>query len=271
VSSRKTLTGSNTQDDVYAFSNADNEVVLANIGDYGAENSEETLVAELVKSWVPDAVFTNGDNSQADNDYDDDVYEDYSEFVDRNILWPCPGNHDWDDGDLGAYFGFFGDVVNDRYYYKKQFGPVTLWMLDGNSQTPDGNTADSPQAQWLARECANSRSPWNIACIHQPPYSSSIIHPSSEDMQWLFADAGIDIVFSGHNHQYERISKDGIYYIVNGLGGQAIYNFDTPIDGSEFRYNALHGAGKLIATPTKLVWKFFSYDGAEVDSLTLEK
>ena len=271
MSAQKSLTGSNRADDLFAFSNADNEVVLANIGDYGTEDSNETLVAELVKSWVPDAVFTNGDNSQADNDYDDDVYEDYGEFVDRNLLWPCPGNHDWDDGDLTGYLGFFGDVVNDRYYYKKQFGPVTLWMLDGNSVTPDGNTADSPQAQWLERECSNSKTPWNVAVIHQPPFSSSIVHPSNEDTQWNYEDAGIDVVFSGHNHQYERLLVGGVHYIVNGLGGQTIYNFDTPTAGSVVRYNALHGAGKLIATPTKLAWKFFSYDGAEIDSLTVEK
>jgi predicted phosphodiesterase len=269
VSSAKLIAGYSTQEDVFKYSTADSEIVLANIGDYGTEDANETLVANLVKSWNVDAIFTNGDNSQAGTNYDADVQADYGDFVDRKKMWPCPGNHDWDDGTAQAYLNYFAEIIEGRYYYQKTFGPVTLFMLDGNSQTPDGNDPDSYQADWLTTEVERCRSPWKVACIHQPPFTSSAVHGSREDSQWDFT--GLDIVFSGHTHLYERLYTDGIYYVVNGLGGQTIYNFSTALSISQFRYNSLRGAGKMIVTPTRLVWRFYSYDGAMIDSLTLEK
>jgi predicted phosphodiesterase len=269
VSSAKLIAGYSTQEDVFKYSTADSEIVLANIGDFGTQDANETLVANLVKSWNVDAIFTNGDNSQAGTNYDADVQADYGDFVDRKVFWPCPGNHDWDDGTARAYLNYFVEIIDGRYYYKQTIGPVTLFMLDGNSVTPDGNDHDSYQADWLTTHIARSKSPWNVACIHQPPYTSSATHGSTTATQWDYT--GLDIVFSGHTHLYERLYTDGIYHIVNGLGGQTIYPFGTTLSISQFRYNSLRGAGKMIVTPTRLVWRFYSYDGAMVDSLTLEK
>jgi len=271
MSTATLISGFSAQEDVWAYSTADNEIVLANIGDFGTEDANEQNVADLVDSWKPDAIFTNGDNSQAGTDYDDNVGDYYGSYVDRGIFWPCPGNHDWDGGTLAAYLNYFEDSVDGRYYYAKTIGPVTLFMLDGNSVTPDGNDADSYQADWLATRAPKCRSPWKIACIHQPPYSSSATHGSTAASQWDFADAGIDIVFSGHTHLYERLLVDGQHYIVNGLGGQTIYDFSTALSTSRVRYNSLHGAGKLIVTPTKLRWGFYNYSGALIDSLIWEK
>ena len=35
----------------------------------------------------------------------------------------------------------------------------------------------------------------------------------------LFKQAGVQLVFNGHDHDYERSQYDGIYYIVAGGGG----------------------------------------------------
>jgi hypothetical protein len=271
MSTATLIAGFSPQEDVWKYSSADNEIVLANISDYGVENADEQKVADLVDSWKPDAIFTNGDNSQAGTNYDDDVEPYYGSYVERGMFWPCPGNHDWDDGTLTAYLNYFEDSVDGRYYYARTIGPITLFMLDGNAVTPDGNDADSYQADWLATRAPRCRSPWKIACIHQPPFTSSATHGSTAASQWDFEDAGIDIVFSGHAHLYERLLVDSTPYLVNGLGGQTIYNFASPLSSSLVRYNSLHGAGKLIATPTKLVWRFYNYSGALIDSLTMEK
>ena len=271
MSTATLIAGVSSQEDVWAYGTADNEIVLANIGDYGTEDANEQKVADLVDSWRPNAIFTNGDNSQDGNNYEQDVDDYYGDYVARGVFWPCPGNHDWDDGTLEAYLEYFDDAVGGRYYYARTIGPITLFMLDGNSVTPDGNDADSYQADWLATRALKCRSPWKIACIHQPPFTSSATHGSTAASQWDFEGAGIDIVFSGHAHLYERLLVDGQPYIVNGLGGRVPYNFSTALSTSLVRYNTLHGAGKLIVTPTKLVWGFYNYSGALIDSLTLEK
>ena len=272
MSQARTIRGFSPQEDVFSFSASDNEIVLANIGDQGWDDANEQAVADLIAAWNPNAIFTNGDNSYGGADYAADVDAYYGDWVDRSLFFPCPGNHDYDDGDGVAYHEYFSGIIKGQYYYSKQLGPVTLFMLDGNSVTPDGNTGSSVQAEWLEREATNCRSPWKVAVIHQAPYSSDSSHGNTEDSQWDFAGAGINLVLSGHAHDYERLSVNGLTYIVNGAGGSPLRGFDSsPESGSQFRYNTLHGAGKLIATPKRLVWRFHSYDGALVDSITLEK
>jgi tartrate-resistant acid phosphatase type 5 len=267
MSTAKTLTDYSAEEDVFSFSNADAEVVLAHIADFGDGGANETLVRDLVYGWKPDAIFTSGDNSYANYAADVDAF--YGEYVDRDLLWPCPGNHDWDDGTLAAYFSYFYDVTGTRYYYKKTFGPVSLFMLDSDTETPDGTTIYDAQYEWFARDIQASRSPWNIVSFHHPPYTSSSSHAATTGMRWGFGDLGADLVLNGHNHQYERLYED-THYIVNGAGGRPLYGFTTPVSQSIVRYSDMHGAGKLIATPTKLRWEWRNYLGALIDSLEVE-
>ena len=263
-----TVRGTSTGEDIFSFTNADNEIVIANIGDFGSADSNEQLVATLVESWEPDALTTTGDNSYNGPDYDADVDPYYGDMVLRGMVYPCPGNHDWDD-DLDAYFAYFEDTVGDRYYYKKTLGAVSLFMLDGNANTPDGILSSEVQSAWLTDELSNSSSPWNVVMVHQPPYSSGTVHGSTANLQWGFS--GADLVLSGHEHNYERLLVGGMQYIINGLGGKSKYAFGTPLSGSQYRYNTLYGAGKMTVTPKRLQWEFYSYDGALVDSLEMEK
>jgi hypothetical protein len=269
MSDAKTLRGYSDQEQIFDFSNADNEIVIANIGDYGQGNADETKVATLVRSWNPNAICTNGDDDYL-ADYSLSNQADYGVFVDRDIMFPCPGNHDWDAANLSLYLAYFDDVVDNQYYYAKQLGPVTLFMLDSDARTPDGNTPDSLQAEWFTEKAANCRTPWKVACIHRAPFSSDTSHGSTEDSQWDYSN--MDLVLSGHAHTYERLLIGGTNYIVNGVGGSTNYLFSsTPLTGSQFRFNSKHGAAKMIITPKRLSWSFYSYDGALVDTLTLEK
>ena len=74
------------------------------------------------------------------------------------------------------------------------------------------------------KELAGSDSDWKIAFFHHPLYSSARSHGSSLDLRRqlepLFVQLGVDVVFSGHDHVYERIKpQKGIYYFVSGAGG----------------------------------------------------
>ena len=60
--------------------------------------------------------------------------------------------------------------------------------------------------------------------LHRPPYSSGahggIENPNLEThLVPLFEQYGVDMVFAGHDHHYERSYKSGVYYIVAGGGG----------------------------------------------------
>jgi hypothetical protein len=61
-------------------------------------------------------------------------------------------------------------------------------------------------------------------------------------------------------------------YFVNGLGGDGIYPFGTPIQGSAVRYHAYHGAQRVTVTNTSMTVEFYSIEngGTLIDSYTIE-
>ncbi|MCX7668451.1 MAG: metallophosphoesterase, partial [Anaerolineae bacterium] len=134
--------------------------------------------------------------------------------------------------------------------------PVHVFVLNSNSAEPDGIRADSRQARWLQAGLAASKTPWQVVVLHHPPYSSGH-HGSTPALQWPFGAWGADLVIAGHDHTYERIARDDIVYIVNGLGGGARYALRRPVPGSLFRYNADWGALRVTATTTTLDLAFY--------------
>ena len=255
------------------------EVRMAVIGDYGLAGPAEASVAELVTSWSPDLVITLGDNNYEHgmaSTLDENVGQYYHAFIspylgklgpgaDENRFFPSLGNHDWRTPEARPYLEYFALPGNERYY-ELVWGPLHLFALDSDPHEPDGIDAESVQAEWLHERLAASTSPWQIAYMHHPPYSSGV-HGSTKALQWPFAEWGVDVVLAGHDHHYERIERDGIVYFVNGLGGYPErYELRTALSGSESRFNAEYGAMLVEATLDRLELRFITADGREVDS-----
>jgi 3',5'-cyclic AMP phosphodiesterase CpdA len=81
------------------------------------------------------------------------------------------------------------------------------------------------QIDWLKETLEKSDAKWKIAFFHHPIYSSGEKHGSELDLQQLieplFVSSGVDVVFSGHEHFYERIKpQKGIHYITQGGGAK---------------------------------------------------
>jgi hypothetical protein len=82
--------------------------------------------------------------------------------------------------------------------------------------------------------------------------------------------AGVDVVVSGHNHQYERFAPqdinrqpdpNGIRAFVAGTGGATEYGFKTAIQpNSEVRGNG-PGVLKFTLLPTSYRWQFIPVPG----------
>ena len=106
----------------------------------------------------------------------------------------------------------------ERFYTFKPKPGVRIFALDSNYM-------DKSQVDWLEKELAASGSDWKIAFFHHPLYSSGGTHGSDvklrEQLEPLFLKYGVDVVFSGHEHFYERIKpQKGIYYFVSGGAGK---------------------------------------------------
>ncbi|MBL8148100.1 MAG: metallophosphoesterase [Anaerolineae bacterium] len=254
---------------------------FAVIGDYGDASQPEADVAALVASWSPDFVVTAGDNNYPLGEartIDANIGQFYHAFIapyggayglgsSENRFFPALGNHDWYSNAAAAYFDYFTLPGNERYYDLVR-GPVHLFVLDSDSNEPDGIDVDSVQAAWLRDRLAASQTPWQIVLLHHPPYTSSERGPAGA-LRWPFAAWGADVVMAGHDHTYERLEVEGIPYLVNGLGGRSIYEFSTPVAESRLRFNGDYGALLAEAGADCLSLRFYTRTGAPVDELVL--
>jgi tartrate-resistant acid phosphatase type 5 len=256
---------------------------FAVIGDYGTGEQPEADVAARVKSWSPAFIITTGDNNYPDGaqaTIDQNIGQFFHEYIFpyqgeygdgglANRFFPSLGNHDWQTEDAQPYLDYFALPGNERYY-EFVWGPIHFFALDSDTREPDGADLKSAQADWLQSRLAVSVSPWKIVYMHHPPYSSGL-HGSITRMQWPFASWGADVVIAGHDHTYERISRDGIIYFINGLGGRSKYPFWGAVGGSQVRYNQDYGAMLVEASEDNLRFQFVNRQGELIDSRELAR
>ena len=107
--------------------------------------------------------------------------------------------------------------MNGQRYYTYARNNVRFFALDSTLM-------DRKQIAWLEAALRDSREEWKICYFHHPLYSNAARHGSSVDLRILiepiFVKYGVNVVFSGHDHVYERIQpQKGIHYFVSGCGG----------------------------------------------------
>jgi tartrate-resistant acid phosphatase type 5 len=257
-------------------------VTLAVIGDYGTNEPGADTVAALVASWKPDLIATTGDNNYPDggaDTIDANIGKRYHAFIGNytgrfgagaleNEFFPALGNHDWRAAGAAPYLEYFTLPGNERYY-EVHHGLVDLFIIDSDPHEPDGVTQYSTQAMWLRDRLRESKAPYRFVFMHHPPYSSGP-HGSTKDLQWPYAAWGATVVLAGHDHTYERIVKDGITFLVNGLGGEERYPITRqPVEGSIVHYAKKNGALKIAIDETAATFTLVSDDGMTIDQFTV--
>jgi len=130
------------------------------------------------------------------------------------------GNHDVREGRRDqCQYPLFNMSGRNYYTVKQSEGLLDLFMLDSTD-------CDAAQIGWLDQQLKDSTARWKLAVFHHPIYSSGKKHGSDLKLRGklepLFARYGVNAVFSGHDHIYERtIPQQGIHYFVTGAGGDA--------------------------------------------------
>jgi Calcineurin-like phosphoesterase len=198
--------------------NQPDSVKFAIIGDSGTGSSSQYKVAEKLiaaRAKFPyEFVLMMGDNlysGSGPKDYKKKFEEPYKPLLDAGLkFYAALGNHD--NTDERNYKPF--NMGGQRYYTFKPKNGVRIFALDTNYM-------DQPQLQWLEKELTASGSDWKIAFFHHPLYSSGGTHGSDfqlrTQLEPMFLKHGVDAVFAGHEHFYERIKpQKGIYYFTSG-------------------------------------------------------
>jgi len=204
-----------------ALPNARDSVKFAVIGDSGDGDPEQYQVAnQMVASratFVFDRVIMLGDNiygRQTPNDLVQKFSKPYKALLDAGVkFYASLGNHDAPENIKYPPFNMGGQ----RYYTYVEKN-VRFFVLDSD-------ILDPKQVVWITEQLKNSREDWKICYFHHPLYSDGGTHGSSVDLRVvlepLFVAAGVSVVFSGHDHIYERLKpQKGITYFVEGSSGQ---------------------------------------------------
>ena len=255
-------------------------LVFAVIGDYGMGNPNEGAVASLVESWKPAFVVTTGDDyyrpagGEGPDRYENSTGRYFRRWLTgtKAAFFPSLGNHDYTEAGLDNYLAYFNlpgpgltSTSGNERYYDFVWGPLHFYVLNSNSQEPDGITATSKQAEWLQRGLAGSKARWNVVVDHHPPYSSDEFHGNTPALQWPFGPWGAKVMLSGHAHTYERVEQGGVTYFVNGLGSARRYRFNAPVPGSLVRYSDNFGAQRATVQGDQLVFEFYDVTGKRID------
>ena len=110
--------------------------------------------------------------------------------------------------------------MNGRRYYTFAVKNVRFFALDSNRP-------DRAELSWIDEALGESNEDWKICYFHHPLYSDGVKHGPALELRVLLEPIlvrhAVDVVFSGHDHVYERlIPQQGISYFVTGAGGQAV-------------------------------------------------
>jgi calcineurin-like phosphoesterase family protein len=197
--------------------------VFALIGDSGSGDQPQKQVADAMLTYFNTArrfafVLMLGDNLY-DDDYEGEFLEPYKALLDRGVkFYATLGNHD---RDLEQHFKPFNMQDRDRYSFDE--GNARFAAINSN------HPADKAQLAWLDTAFASAGDKWRICFLHHPLYSSGqhageardVIRPALES---AFVRNRVNVVFSGHDHLYERVSaQQGVRYFVSGGGGRSLY------------------------------------------------
>jgi 3',5'-cyclic AMP phosphodiesterase CpdA len=141
----------------------------------------------------------------------------------------------------------------------------------------DSNYLDPKQLEWLEGELKKAGGDWKIAFFHHPLYSSGGTHGSALEsravLEPLFVKYGVNAVFSGHDHFYERIKpqKGDIVYWVTGGGGSLrqgdIQKTDLTAKGFDKDYSFM----LVEVADDDLYYQAVSRTGTTVDSGTFHR
>jgi hypothetical protein len=263
-------------------------------GDSGDATRAQTLVSREMEKLMPDLLVHTGDLIYPDgrrDRYAEKFFSVYAHMISRVTFWPSLGNHDVDDGfQNDAYRAVFelpengptGLPAEDNYWF--DYAGARFVVADSNVQ--EGVLAEQI-APWMESVLSASGPQWKFVVFHHPPFTSGKYGPTDRIQNTLvpvFDRTGVDMVFSGHDHMYERTHPirgaavvgdgQGVVYIVSGAGGATLYKEKTPgkrPDWLAVLRDDIHSFSHIQIRGTQLHFRQIDKSGTVIDEWTLEK
>ena len=201
-------------------------------------------------------------------------------------FYPVLGNHEQN----AKHYYDYVCLPDPEYYYAFDFGNARFFMVDTNQKV----NAGSVQFKWLEKELAASKAKWKFVCHHHPPYSSDEndygnLWKSNQgrhgdlrarELVPLYEKHGVDLVWNGHIHSYERtwrilggkaVESGGPFYMITGGGGGGL---ETPAPTRPFFQNNVRRGHHYVMVHVNggtLELKAFTLDDRLFDYHKIEK
>lgn len=187
------------------------------------------------------------------------------------------GNHEYYGDTSGNLASTIFDVPS-KDCYSVEYGNVYIAVINCST---DLNQA----AAWLVQDAQASDCQWKVLALHQPPYYTNpkgSSEPYNKIIPAAAEEAGIDFVFSGHDHAYARtepiangaVDEDGVVYFICGdLGEKSRSTEYAAVNNPDFHFakiNQQYDAIYLIvnATDEAMTVTAYNLDGSVVDTYT---
>jgi hypothetical protein len=131
----------------------------------------------------------------------------------HEMTYPQPNLYDIET-DAAAYYTLFDLPENEGWYawYSIDWGPdLHITVLDSEIRDPDSKIWNE-QVEWLSQDLnKHSEFLWKIAADHRPIFVH-IPYQEQVDLTWEFDTFHLDMMFSGHEHYYERSHPLNFFY-----------------------------------------------------------
>jgi hypothetical protein len=248
-------------------------------------NCRQKYTADVVASGSYAAVLPLGDEQ-----YDCGGYSAFLRSYDlswgkfRALSHPAAGDEEYatsggtdcdTTGKATGYFNYFGAAAGTigKGWYSYDIGAWHVVVLNSNCASVGGCTRGSAQEKWLKSDLSTHPSRCTLAYWHHPRFSSNGAASSVGPLWTDLANAGADLLLTGHRHNYERFAPQsptgtydpvaGIREFVVGTGGKSHQAFPATAAPatSEVRDAKTYGVLELTLHAGSYDWRFRPADG----------
>lgn len=271
------------QSEIHSFYTAVGEDTPFSFVAYGDNKNgpfNHEKVANLALSKDPNFAIHNGDMVNRGGVYiqwEKLFFNPISHLISHVPLFTVMGNHE---ENSDHYFNYFCPPCDTLAYYSFDYGNAHIIALNSETEA----MLDSPdQFEWLVRDLEENQSAmWKFVAFHVPPFTSGGNYYSKSRVKIkellvpVFQKYKVDMVFSGHDHHYERTLPIGsktdnhaVTFIVCGNGGTPL-RFVWPREWSLYA-ERVFGFTKIDIDGPRLILQAINIFDEVIDEFTLDK
>jgi 3',5'-cyclic AMP phosphodiesterase CpdA len=263
---------------------------FAVMGDTESRPHVNNAIAQAIWGQRPNFVINVGDLTDGGQEprrfeWTHEYFPGVGHLAARVPFFSLPGNGD---SDL-VWYKRYHSLPGQENYYAVSYGNADFFILDSNRSFAPG----SEQYEWLARVLPASDATWKFAAHHHPAYSSdendygdTWSGPSNygddnvRHLLPLYEENGVDMVFFGHLHTYERswpiagggpVTEGGVIHVQTGGAGGHLE--DAAPNRTPFMHTVYRGRHycMLRIYGGRLEFEMIDMDGRLRDRLVIEK